>query len=279
MNVYFMMIIKQLHTTPIHTIIDCFLLAFDQYFVEMPSDKAYYIERWKAAQVDFALSYGMYDDEKLVGFILHAIDNRLGVLTAYNTGTGVIPQYRGKRIVKALYLFAIEDLKQNGIKKSTLEVITRNEKAIKAYEGIGFSIGKTYKCFSGCMHLNNQETFTIVKIDICKVDWDNLPNQSYYSWDNQKASVLKGGYLFYMVLNNNVPESYFIIKPNSNYIAQCDVLKPEDTAWNRLFTAIYSLSETVKINNVDTRLINKLQYFETIGLENKIDQYEMELDL
>jgi len=133
-----MMIIKQLHTTSIHTIIDCFLLAFDQYFVEMPSDKVYYIERWKAAQVDFALSYGMFDDEKLVGFILHAIDKRFGVLTAYNAGTGVISEYRGKRIVKALYQFAIEDLKQNGIKKSTLEVITENEKAIKAYEGIGY---------------------------------------------------------------------------------------------------------------------------------------------
>jgi len=274
-----MMIIKQLHTTSIHTIIDCFLLAFDQYFVEMPSDKVYYIERWKAAQVDFALSYGMFDDEKLVGFILHAIDKRFGVLTAYNAGTGVISEYRGKRIVKALYQFAIEDLKQNGIKKSTLEVITENEKAIKAYEGIGFSTCKTYKCFNGSIHLDNQETFTIVNTNIHKVDWDNLPNQSYYSWDNQKASVLNGGYLFYTVLSNNLPESYFIIKPNSNYIAQCDVLKSGNTAWNRLFSAIYSLSETVKINNVDIRLIDKLQYFESIGLENKIDQYEMELDL
>ena len=74
------------------------------------------------------------------GFIINAIDKRNGILTAFNTGTGVIPEYRGKRIVKSIYAHAIGELRQQGVEKSTLEVITKNDIAIRSYKSIGFSI-------------------------------------------------------------------------------------------------------------------------------------------
>ncbi len=271
------MTIKPLTHTPLDQIIDCFLLAFDNYFVKMPTDKAYYIERWKAANVDFSLSYGMFDKDKLVGFILHAVDTRFGILTAYNTGTGVIPAYRGQRIVQSIYLYALVDLKTYGIKKSTLEVITENEKALKAYKAIGFKVSKTYKCFNGDIRINPLTTFETEQIDIQNIDWKHLPDQHDYSWDNQKETIVKGDYTFYYVLNNKERESYFIIKPDRNYIAQCGVLKSGDKSWNRLFSAIKSMSDTMKINNVDSRLKEKLKGFSTIGLTHVADQYEMEL--
>ena len=58
------------------TIMECFLVSFENYFVQMPTDHAYYKQRWKAAGVQYELSFGMFDGERLVGFILNAIDRR-----------------------------------------------------------------------------------------------------------------------------------------------------------------------------------------------------------
>ena len=100
------MIVNNLSKTSLDDIIECFLLAFENYFVKMPTDTNYYKERWKASKVDLNLSYGMFDKGRLVGFIIHAVDKRAGVLTAYNAGTGVIPEYRGKRITSTIYNYA-----------------------------------------------------------------------------------------------------------------------------------------------------------------------------
>lgn len=272
------MTIKNLANTSFDQILDCFLLAFENYFVTMPTSKDYYRERWKASKVDFRLSYGMFADDTLVGFILHSVDFRNGVLTAYNSGTGVIPDHRGKGIVQSIYNHALQDLADNKIERSTLEVITKNERAIRCYEHVGFKKSKTYKCYSGDINVEAVE-FELEKIELTDINWMQLPHQQFYSWDNQKESILAGDYSFYKVLCNEVFESYFIIKPNSGYIAQFDILEKNEDSWHRLFSAIKSIAPTIKINNVDTRLTEKIEHLNQFGLTNFIDQYEMELDL
>ena len=273
------MIIKNLADISFDKILDCFLLAFENYFVTMPTDRNYYCEKWKASKVDFNLSYGMFDKEKLVGFIIHSIDKRHGILTAYNSGTGVIPRFRGNGIVKSIYKYALKDLKQNHIEKSTLEVITNNEKAICSYKNVGFEKSKTYKCFSGTIKVEHPEPFEIEEINFHGINWSELPNQHLYSWDNQKESILEGNYTFLRVVNNKEPESFFIIKPENGYVAQLDILKPESNSWNRLFCAIKSISSSIKINNVDDRLTEKIHQLGKIGLDNLVNQYEMELEI
>lgn len=271
--------VRNLSNLCFSNIIDCFLLAFEHYFVQMPSDSNYYKERWKAAKVNFEYSYGMFDHDQLVGFIIHAIDKRSGYLTAYNTGTGVIPEYRGKGIVNSIYKYALQDLIHNGFEKSKLEVITKNEVAIRTYKKIGFEIGKEYKCFAGEISILNPVPYELKQIIPDEFDWENLPNQELYSWDNQKESLLAGNYRYYQVFHQGKAESFFIIKPDSGYLAQFDLLVNEKDAWLRLFSAIGQISPFIKINNVDAKLTDKINILHDIGLENKIDQYEMELKL
>lgn len=272
--------VEKLSSITFEELLDCFLKAFENYYVQMPTDKHYYQERWKAAKVDYNFSYGMFDNGKLVGFIIHAIDKRNGILTAFNTGTGVLPDYRGKRIVHAIYKHAFSDLKQHGIRSIKLEVITKNTRAVRAYEGIGFEICKTFKCFNGKLQLQNNEAVQLKEINSHEVKWEALPNQEYYSWDNQKESLLNGDYKYFKVFNDKHDvDSFFIIKPESGYLAQIEVLNTENTdSWTRLFSAINQISTTIKINNVDARLVDKIYQLRAVGLDNKIDQYEMVLD-
>jgi ribosomal protein S18 acetylase RimI-like enzyme len=271
--------VKNLSSTSFDELLDCFLIAFENYFVKMATDRNYYKVRWKAAKVDFNYSYGMFSNGKLIAFIIHAIDKRNGAITAYNAGTGVLPEYRGKRIVNTIYEYALKDLAQNGIEKSTLEVITKNEVAIRSYESISFKITKNYKCFNGVINAENDDPILLKELDIKTIDWNSLPNQHFYSWDNQKESIIAGNYRFFQVQYKNEPESFFIIKPENQYVAQFDLLLSTNDGWNRLFSAIKQISPTVKINNVDSRLQDKIDYLNLAGLDNSIDQYEMELKI
>ena len=271
--------VKKLSNISLDNLLDSFLLAFENYFVKMPSDRNYYKERWEAAKVDFNLSYGMFDKDKLVGFIIHAIDKRSGVYTAFNTGTGVIPGYRGKRIVKSIYEYALKDLWLNGIEKSTLEVITKNDIAIRSYESIGFKVCKKYKCYDGEIKIEKKDAFELKEIELKNIDWEKFPNQQFYSWDFQKETILERNYLAFQVLNNKEIESYFIISPENLYLAQFDLLNDENKGWNRLFSAIKKVSGTIKVINVDERLKDKLDILSLVELENTVDQYEMELKI
>lgn len=203
--------VKDLKNIDFDELLDCFLMAFENYFVKMPTDRNYYKERWRIAKVDFKLSYGMFDQEKLVGFIINAVDNRNGALTAFNTGTGVIPEYRGLKIVKSIYDYALTDLKRNGVVNCSLEVITNNEIAIRSYQSIGFEIIKKYKCYNGTINLENSDSVDLEEISCNKIDWENLPSNKYYSWDNQKETIQEGKFKFFRVLNHHIPESFFAI--------------------------------------------------------------------
>ena len=78
----------------IHEIVDCLIESFQNYFVPMPADISYWENRFNNARVNWDLSAGVVDEDKLVAFIIHAVDSDAGMVTAFNTGTGVIPDYR-----------------------------------------------------------------------------------------------------------------------------------------------------------------------------------------
>ena len=273
------MIVRKLENIEFNIIVDCFLKSFSNYFVEIPTDKNYFRERWETAKVNYALSYGMFDGEKLVGFIINAIDERNGIKTAFNTGTGVLPEYRGKRIVKSIYDYAIPDLKKNGISKCSLEVIIENVKAIKIYQSIGFEICKTFNCFSGTIKSNLNEYIALNRVGYNEFKWNDLPNQDLYSWDFHSTVIKNGDYQFYQIGKDNLIESYFVINPKNGYLAQFEVLIESEGCWDRLFSGIREISNSIKVINVDSRLNKKIDYINSIDLLNTVNQYEMEMSI
>lgn len=272
------MIIKNLGETDFNEIMSCFLKVFENYYVKMPTDSSFYRERWRMANVRLDLSFGMFDNDVLVGFIINAIDKRNNELVAFNTGTGVIPEYRGQRIVNTIYNFAIPKLKKEGITLCTLEVIKENSIAIKIYQHIGFKITKSYKCFGGELSIDASKDYELKEEKSGSFDWKTI-NQNNYSWDNHISTIRRGNYNYYQIIKNGIINSYFIINPQNGYIAQFDVLIETPQNWQRLFSAIKTISETIKINNVDEKLDSKIKSLNHFGLNNTVDQYEMEFEL
>lgn len=271
--------VKPLSHSSFEDIVACFIKAFENYYVPMPTELNYYKTRWAAAKVDFSLSYGMYDKEKLIGFIIHAIDKRAGHHTAYNTGTGVIESYRGKRIVSKIYEHAIPILKEYGIRKSVLEVIKENTKAIQAYKRVGFNTIKEYKCFNGPITMDRNLKNDLREANVSILKNQHSRNASIYSWDNQIESIEHSEFSYFEVYKNDEALAYFVINPSNGYIPQMDVYKNQEMAWDILANGIAQVTPKVKINNVDSSLTEKLECIHKLGIKHVVDQYEMELDL
>jgi hypothetical protein len=106
-----------------------------------------------------------------------------------------------------------------------------------------------------------------------------MPNQDFYSWDFNSEVLKKGNYMYYQLITDNSVESYFVINPDNHYLAQFEILKTNEGCWNRLFSGIKAVSNSLKIINVDSRLQEKIELLYSIGLSNTVNQYEMALAL
>lgn len=270
--------ITTLEHIDVSVIINCFLEAFANYFIPLPSEHVYYETRWAAAVVRYDLSYGVFEKGQLIAFIIHAIDERAGETIAYNTGTGVLPNYRGKGLVKQLYHYALQDLKAKGIRKTKLEVIQKNSIAISCYQKLGFQIVKELWCYKGVLQTNASADIQVEECSITTVNWDKLPKQDEYAWDFQKETLCNGGYRFYYILHKGKRQSYFVLHENNGMLAQFDLLEYSDENWGHLFDGIAELETKIRINNLSITRRDKKQALEKRSFENTINQYEMLLN-
>ena len=272
--------IKNLKNTSLEQIVECLLVAFDGYFVKMPSDLNYWRKRFQAARVDYSLSFGVFDEDKLVAFIMQGIDQHKGNKAAFNTGTGVVPDYRGKKLVDSIYEYTIPILKENGIKKCMLEVIQENELAIRVYKRIGFDIIRSLRCYKGELELANINTnVQIEEVDFSAVSHLKMNKDLAYSWDHVDEAVIAAGNMYKTYLVNDQDKvllGYFIINPDNGYLVQIEIT---NGAYTDILKGITQLCKTIKINNIDPKRETLIHALESTGLENHIRQYEMEVKI
>jgi ribosomal protein S18 acetylase RimI-like enzyme len=270
--------IRPLSSCTFKEIISCFLQAFENYFVPMSQDETYYKKRWEAACIDYNYSFGAFDKELLVGFILIGIDTRNNLKVSYNMGTGVLPNYRGQNIVGRLYAHAIPQFKNLGVQLCQLEVIQKNTAALKSYQRIGFTIQKNYLCFTFNRNgVLQPEEFQINPIEIHQIIPIIHPYNRNYSWDNQVESLLKANFSSFLVSFNSTLVGYIIINLETGYIAQCEVFIDEEVYWDILIQAVFELASDGRIHNVEKKLISKIQTFKKFNFKQIINQFEMKM--
>jgi len=272
--------IQNLSTTDLEDIIFSILVSFDGYFVTMPSETAYWASRFKSGRVDFSLSFGMFDKDVLVGFIINGIDNFNGQLTAFNTGTGVVPKFRKQGIVAKLYAHAFPIFKRRGINHCALEVIQSNAVAIRVYERIGFSIQKSYNCFKGKLSSSREEA------RLEKKDFSSIENKfhHFYAWDNCNEAIDKSEESTYQTFEvfdfKSQKIGFFVINPQSGYLPQFEIYERSRVQhWQVLFDGVAQIAEDIKINNVDVRRKSLVEALLGLGLRNNINQFEMQLTI
>src|SRR5689334_1558578 len=120
------------------TLYACFLDAFSDYQVDMQMSEQQFAQRLTRDGVQLEISTGAFDDDRMIGFYINALGDWQGKLTAYDAGTGIVHDYRGRGVAQELFAFTVPRLKERAVSQYLLEVLTSNEGAIALYRKLGF---------------------------------------------------------------------------------------------------------------------------------------------
>jgi len=251
-----------------------FRLTEDQLKCKMIADK-----------IDLELSVGVFENGKLIGFILHGFDSINNQKVVYNGGTGVIPKKRGFGLTKQMYLFNLSVLEKKGIDKIILEVISNNVQAIKSYKKSGFKRTRELACFKGNFETKKSNKEIEIK-ELANYPWEQM--ESFWNitptWQNSKKVLSKmrgdndslGAYI------KNQLVGYIIYTPKSMQIRQIAVHKD----FRKVGVASKLIAELTKkhgstfsIINVDKKSQHVTRFFKSMGFDNYLEQIEMELIL
>lgn len=277
--------IKTLKETSIQEILEVFNHSFSDYFVPFKLTYEQLLAKMKADKTDLSLSVGTFENETLVGFILHGFDVINHKKIAYNGGTGVIPEKRGLGLTKQMYSYILPILKTKGINKLQLEVISNNIQAIKSYQKAGFEIKRNLSCFKGT--ITSLPTNSTIKIKpITSYNWELM--ESFWSvsptWQNASNTLQELTHIHTSLgaYYQNQLVGYVIYNPSSNRIQQIAI----DKAFRKQKIASSLINKLLKGNetkfsviNVDNSNQELCLFFEKIGLSYYLEQLEMQLNL
>ncbi|MFF2755498.1 GNAT family N-acetyltransferase [Psychrobacillus sp. NPDC058041] len=122
---------------------ELFIRGFEGYFIPMKMSLDVFVARIGNEGLSLELSIIMFDGETPIGFVLQGLKEVDGQKIAWNGGTGIIPEYRGKQYGTILMEKALDILKKQNVSVATLEAISINQPAIKLYEKVGYEVIET----------------------------------------------------------------------------------------------------------------------------------------
>jgi ribosomal protein S18 acetylase RimI-like enzyme len=263
----------------------CFLTAFSDYAVDMRISEEQLRQRFIRDGVQLKISAGAFDDnEKMVGFTINAAGSWARCPTIYDSGTGVIPEYRGSGVATALFNFMLPELRAIGAKQYLLEVITSNVAAARLYLKLGFRETRMLSAYKAAQPLAGRAALDTVDIrDVESVDWQLF--QTFWdfgpSWQNSIEAVERVGSSKCTVGAHLSGEciGYGIVSRLSTNVMQLAVSqKHRRQGLGSLILAFLQSrvgGELLKVNNIDRRSSGALSFYEANGFTRVLDQFEM----
>lgn len=279
---------KNLSNTNLNLIHQAFVEAFSDYQVKMDLPFSKFENMVKRRGFIPELSIGTFDGDKLIGFVLNGVRLWNGKLTAYDLGTGVIPNYRKKGITSES-LKKVKDLcKENKIESYLLEVLQNNTGAVELYKKQGFQTTRDFDCyyrkkedFTPCTYVEvkNVEHFNENEWNEAQSLWDYNP-----SWQNSidSINVFPKNFSYTIATIDNKIVGYGIIEKFNGDIPQIAVSKEHRNKGigRSILTNMFNNTNANKLNilNVDCRDNNFKSFLVNLGFNNYVSQYEMIID-
>lgn len=274
--------IRNLENIGLDKLVSVINLSFSDYIVPFQLSLEKLKTKIMAEDVKMKLSLGVFDGDEMVAVMLHGLRDTEEGLVVYNAATGVIPDYRGRGLVREMYEFLLPELKKLQVKKMVLEVITENHPAIKAYEKMGYTVARKLDCYKGKISVKKSKPTTSLK-EIrsfnwteFKTFWDAIP-----SWQNaiQTLENSKEDCCIIGAYKDDLLLGYAIFNPLSRRINQFAV----GTGYRGqgigadLFSYINERVEEqeIYVYNVDHTAVSVLGFLKSLGLTEATAQFEM----
>lgn len=259
--------------------------SFSDYFIPFQLSQEQLTLKMLADKTNLNLSVGVFENTRLIAFILHGFDKINNEKVIYNSGTGVIPKKRGAGLTKQMYHFILPILKKNRIDKLQLEVISENIPAINSYQKSGYKVERELVCYKGeIIIFKRTDGLNIKKLQ--NYNWDLMQSfwDIYPTWQNSKNIIndLKYNYISLGAYLENLLVGYIIYNPNNKRIVQIAIspnFRRRQVASTLVSGIIETYGNTLSILNVDKSSKGISIFLKKIGFKNNLEQLEMKLQL
>lgn len=274
--------IKNLVNIDLEKLVSVINLSFSDYIVPFQLTLEKLKSKIVSEDVKLELSLGVFDEDNMVGCMLHALRDSDNGPIVYNAATGVIPDYRGKGLVREMYAHLLPELKKRQVKNMVLEVITENHPAIKAYEKVGYAIARKLDCYKGKLNVRRKDSIATFK-EIDHFNWAEFSSfwEVNPSWQNdiQTLGNSKEGCRVIGAYKNDLLVGYAIFNPSSRKINQFAVAPDHRRKGigRQLFSYINEVvgQQEIYVFNVDSRAVVTMTFLKGLGLHDGIAQFEM----
>ena len=278
-------IIHSLQSVSFENLYAAFSEAFKDYDFSLSADE---LQRMlKRRGYNPALSFGAFSEGRLISFVFNGIGMYNNILTAYDTGTGTVPSFRGLHLPQQIFIYSLESIHQYGVRQYILEVLQHNHKAVEIYRKLGFKTLRNFDYYSAT--LNDIAPVLQTNLVACRIiptDLENCMNQADWfdfqpSWQNDKVSLERG------IDNLNILGAYkndefvgfIIFEPTSGDISSIAVAKEhrrKGIGKTLLKSAVCLLQSGVfKFTNIDCECESVTGFLLSLGLSPKGKQFEI----
>ena len=266
-----------------------FLKAFSDYPLPFNFTKEEFYKKFvEKLNINFDLSPAAFYNRRIIAFIFTSVACYDGKLTAYNGGTGVVPDFRGQRLTSRLYKFIFPELKRNHVDQCVLEVLTTNHRAIRVYEEIGFEKSRYFNCFKLTSSPRLKKALMAdVSLSVCaEPDWD-----LFNSFSDTNTSFLDSQSLLQRNLKNEmiITASHsgetigYVVYQGNGRISRIGVDHKFRNQGVGSALVNYAFRDChrgeLTVINVSKEDKSIIQFFKDLGFVNEVDQYELKLVL
>ncbi len=216
-----MVVTNTLENVDIKELIVAYNLGFSDYQITLSMNEEKLQQILKKNGYRPESSIGLFDEKKLVGFVLNGVRGNY----CYDSGTAIIPQYRGNEYAHLLLEKTLSLLNTQDIHTWILEVLTENTKAIKLYKGIGFTQQRLFNCY----HIK-AETIREEKTDITLTQQKTLSipqGECLPSWQNKTEAIKLGGVPTWNIKEGKRKVGTLCFDPKTGSIAQIHIQEEE----------------------------------------------------
>jgi ribosomal protein S18 acetylase RimI-like enzyme len=257
---------------------DCFVAAFSDYEVDMQMTREQFRQRLIRDGARLPMSAGAFVGERMIGFCINGVGQWQGTETAYDAGTGVIHEYRGRGVGKELFACLTPRLKNEGIKQYLLEVLTSNTRAVSLYRKLGFVDSRRFAVFRSETRIKPSRDVSVERVE--KPEWPRYQSfwDGYPSWQNSIDACER------VATDRSVVAAYVqdecvgygvVFLPSSNLMQLAVSRNHRRKGIGSTILAALETPEHLKINNVDESLTAALAFYQANGYKNVLRQYEM----
>ncbi|MDQ0915155.1 GNAT family N-acetyltransferase [Paenibacillus sp. V4I5] len=134
------MIFKRMSELSAEDMVSLWNKGFEGYFLNSTMNLDKFLSRTVNEGLSLEHSLVVYENSDPIGFVMNGFRVIEGKRVAWNGGTGIAEEHRGKGIGKILMERNLQLYREQGADIALLEALIQNKAAIKLYQSVGYGI-------------------------------------------------------------------------------------------------------------------------------------------